>query len=97
MANYTEWNEAIIAYLLQGMPQGSTIYLNVDDDLLEYIGQNFISERHTNWNEDFQNAVRQKVVVENQVDLSRLPARNNQGNWTLGKKLNKITSIFYIQ
>ncbi len=80
MANYKEWNEAIIAYFLQGVPRGSKIYLNVDDDLLEYIGQNFSVESDISWNEDFQNAVRLRVVVENRVDLSGLQDRNNQSH-----------------
>ncbi|MGB3188128.1 MAG: hypothetical protein WBB43_01710 [Limnoraphis sp.] len=80
MASYTEWNEAIIAYFLQGVPRGSKIYLNVDDDLLEYIGQNFSVKSHISWNKDFQNAVRLRVVDENRVDLSGLRGRNNQSH-----------------
>jgi hypothetical protein len=81
MASYTDWNHALISYFISGVPRGTKVYLSVDEDIIEHIGYNFIdsSLTTTNWVEDFKNAVRRRVIVDEQVDLKRLRGRNNQG------------------
>jgi hypothetical protein len=81
MATYTDWNQALINYFINGVPRGTKVYLSVDEDIIEYIGYNFIDSSLTanNWVEDFKNAVRRKVIVDEQVDLKRLKERNSQG------------------
>jgi hypothetical protein len=80
MTNYSKWNQALISYFTTGMPQGSQIYLSVDDDVLESIGQNFLSpEIGGNSCADFCAAVKKEVIVDGQVKLSHLQGLNEQG------------------
>jgi hypothetical protein len=39
MPNYREWNRALVSYFTSGVPRGTKVYLSIDDDLLERIGQ----------------------------------------------------------
>ncbi|OAD19534.1 cell division protein FtsK/SpoIIIE, partial [Candidatus Thiomargarita nelsonii] len=77
-ANYSQWNQALISYFTTGIPQGSQIYLSVDDDVLESIGQYF-SPSGGNWCADFCAAVKKEVIVDGQVKLSHLQGRDEQG------------------
>ncbi|MEH2236917.1 hypothetical protein [Nostoc sp.] len=80
MANYTDWNQALIDYFISGTPHGTKIYLSVDEDVIERIGYN--SEKlSTNviWVNDFCIAVRRKVIFEGQVNLQHLKGRDSQG------------------
>lgn len=43
MAGYTDWNNAIIDYFTSGVAAGGSIYLSVNDDALEYIGNKHLS------------------------------------------------------
>lgn len=80
MASYTDWNQALISYFISGVPRGVKIYLSVDEDVIEHIGYNFInSSIDGNWVNDFNTAVKKRVVVNEQVDLKRLQERNTQG------------------
>jgi len=77
---YSQWNQAVISYFTTGIPQGSQIYLSVDDDVLENIGQNFLSpEIGENLCVDFYAAVKKEVVVDGQIKLSHLQGRDEQG------------------
>ena len=80
MPDYRNWNQAIAKYFTSGVPQGSRIYLNVDDDVLTHIGQNYFSgiSPEGTWAEDFQLAVRRRVVAEDSIALSRLPCIDNE-------------------
>jgi hypothetical protein len=75
-ANYSQWNQALISYFTTGIPQGSQIYLSVDDDVLESIGQDFSP---SDWCADFCAAVKKEVIVDGQVKLSHLQGRDEQG------------------
>jgi len=77
-ANYSQWNQALISYFTTGIPQGSQIYLSVDNDVLESIGQYF-SPSGGNWCADFCAAVKKEVIVDGQVKLSHLQGRDEQG------------------
>ncbi|MEQ9552354.1 MAG: hypothetical protein RIM23_22415 [Coleofasciculus sp. G3-WIS-01] len=78
MANYTEWNQALISYFLKGVPRGSKIYLSVDDDVLDRIGQGFFLtlSGSDNWSDDFQEAIRKAVIVDKQVNLNPIQGRD---------------------
>ncbi|MEK8018167.1 MAG: hypothetical protein VSS75_014935 [Candidatus Parabeggiatoa sp.] len=77
---YSQWNQALISYFTSGMPQGSKIYLSVDEEVLESIGQYFSSSpTGGNWCADFCVAVKQEVIVDEQVKLSHLPGKDEQG------------------
>ncbi len=82
MANYTEWNQALISYFLKGVPRGSKIYLSVDDDVLDRIGQGFFLtlSGSDNWSDDFQEAIRKAVIVDKQVNLNRIHGRDANDN-----------------
>ncbi|MBC6430970.1 hypothetical protein FM036_09085 [Nostoc sp. HG1] len=80
MANYTDWNQALISYFISGIPHGTKIYLSVDEDVIEHIGYNF--EQLTTsgtWVNDFCTAVKRKVIFEGQVNLQHLKGRDSQG------------------
>ncbi|MBD2693204.1 hypothetical protein [Anabaena catenula] len=81
MATYTDWNQALIDYFISGVPRNTKVYLNVDEYIIEHIGYNFINSslRDTNLIDDFNSAVRRKVIVDEQVDLKRLKGRDTQG------------------
>ncbi len=77
---YSQWNQAVISYFTTGMPQGSQIYLSVDDDVLENIGQNFLSPEIGETScADFYAAVKKEVIVDGKIKLSQLQGRDEQG------------------
>lgn len=70
MANYGEWNKAIIEYFVGGLPAGATVYLSVDDDALRDIGHRYFGrEIGSRSVEDFEAAVRSKCVIGGQINL----------------------------
>lgn len=78
--NYTEWNQAFVSYLLSGVPYSSKIYLSIDDDVLELIGESVTSSPvGGSWSEDFRSAVRNKVVFEDRVNLNGLQGTDSNG------------------
>ncbi|MCA1567585.1 MAG: hypothetical protein LC803_18435 [Acidobacteria bacterium] len=74
MATYSEWNKAIIEYFVSGLPEGSTVYLSIDEDALLDIGQRFLrpGAGSKDWVEDFLLAVRGRCVVDEEVRLDRV-------------------------
>ncbi|MEH1846591.1 MAG: hypothetical protein V7L25_16750 [Nostoc sp.] len=65
MANYTDWNKALISYFISGTPHGTKIYLSVDEDVIEHIGYNFEQlPINVTWVDDFCTAVKIKVIFE---------------------------------
>jgi hypothetical protein len=80
MANYTDWNQALIDYFIKGTPHGTKIYLSVDEDVIERIGYHFgQSSTSDTWVDDFCTAVKRKVIFEGQVNLQHLKGRDSQG------------------
>lgn len=69
MATYSEWNNAIAKYFVNGMPNGATVYLGVDEAALMDIGARFkqCGTNEVNWVEDFREAVRSKYVIGDEV------------------------------
>jgi hypothetical protein len=72
MPNYDEWNQAIVRHFCQGRPKSSKVYLSVDEDTLTLIGLNFSSSLNTTAVEDFQRAVKQKVVCGDKINLEKI-------------------------
>jgi len=80
MASYAEWNCALVTYFTIGVPRSTKIYLSVDDEVLERIGRDFLSSPVAgSWREDFRTAVREKVIVEEQVNLTNLQGLDFDG------------------
>lgn len=80
MANYREWNQALIFYFTTGLPRGKRVYLSVDNEILEQIGQKFNQKiENSNWSDDFRRAVREEVVAQGRVNLAKLQGRNSDG------------------
>jgi hypothetical protein len=72
MASYNEWNKAITEHFVS-VPAGETIYLSVDSDVLNEIGQRAFGEIiEADWVEDFEAAVRGECVKNGQIDLSNI-------------------------
>ncbi len=80
MTSYTNWNQALISYFTTGASRGSKIYLSVDDEVLDRLGQNFSATPFNgNWKDDFCNAVKQQVIRNGQVNLTSLQGRDEKG------------------
>ena len=71
MATYDQWNNAIAEYCVNGISNGATIYLSVDETALMDIGVRFKQwgTNEVNWVEDFRQAVRYKYVIGDEVKL----------------------------
>jgi len=72
---YDEWNSALIDYLTRGAPRGVGIFLDVNDDILEDIGEHSFttsSAGATRWTDDFKRAVRAQCVARSEVKLQSL-------------------------
>lgn len=77
MPGYEEWNEALIKYFLNGVPQGSSIFLDVNERVLEEIGQTVFSNQPSpimNWTSDFIKVVRGRCMRLGQMHLASLPS-----------------------
>ncbi|MHC5771238.1 MAG: hypothetical protein ACYTXI_37885 [Nostoc sp.] len=80
MANYTDWNQALISYFISGTPHGTKIYLSVDEDVIGRIGYNFEKlPTNVTWVNDLCTAVKRKVIFEGEVNLQHLKGRDSQG------------------
>ena len=55
MADYEEWNLAIVNYFLQGLPTGTTVYLSMDVGALNEISTTLNIEGRSEeaWKDDF--------------------------------------------
>lgn len=76
--SYDVWNHAIATYVTAGAQRGSTVYLSIDDEVIEQI------QRHLQTHEDqppeaFLKAVKQRVVLGRHVELKRVRGRNRYG------------------
>lgn len=72
MPAYDEWNDALISYLTASMPRGSAVFLDINDDILEDIGDTFKMEAPGEWPDDFKRAVRAKVIAGQHVHLENI-------------------------
>jgi hypothetical protein len=80
MPNYREWNRALVSYFTSGVPRGTKVYLSIDEDLLERIGQGLAqAPKADSWSADFREAVMEKVVFEGQITLTNLHGRDADG------------------
>ncbi|MBD2580160.1 hypothetical protein [Oscillatoria sp. FACHB-1406] len=80
MVSYTDWNQALADYFVRGVARGTYVYLSVDEDVLERIGNNFDnSPIDGKWSHDFRRAVRDKVIFEGQVNLKSVQGHTPQG------------------
>lgn len=75
MASYDEWNHALHSYFTEGIQRGTSVFLSVDEDVLYQIGHNLQlkAEEITN---DFSQAIRRKIVLEDRINLSEVEGRN---------------------
>lgn len=78
MSTYSEWNDAIIEYFISRTPMGSKIYLSLNDDVLELIGNSWeIEPSHQSWTQDFCEAVKNEVVKGDRIDLESISYDEN--------------------
>ena len=63
MATYLEWNDALAAQAVKGVPSGMGIYLSVDDDLLSRVGSDLLGPRDdpSTYRVDFETALRKRL------------------------------------
>lgn len=81
MANYREWNQALVLYFSSGVPRGTRVYLSVDDEVLERIGRKFNQElKDGRCADDFRRAVKKEVVSEGRVSLGQLQGCYSEGS-----------------
>ena len=71
MATYAEWNNAIAEYFVNGVPNGATVYLSVDEAALMGIGARFERTEvgHVDWVADFTEAIRSTCIIGGKVLL----------------------------
>ncbi|MBL8049626.1 MAG: hypothetical protein JNM46_00250 [Anaerolineales bacterium] len=67
MASYEEWNEALLKYVISGMPRGSRIYLAIDDEAI-----NFISGTLNTLPGNFLEVIQERCIRNNNVRLNHL-------------------------
>lgn len=80
MATYLEWNDAIASFFGDGLPQGETFYLSVDDDALVEIGlSSFEAGPADQLVSDFETAVRNECVRGGRVLLPDCEQRPHVG------------------
>jgi hypothetical protein len=74
METYQAWNHALATYFLQGVADGSRIYLSVDDSALDAIAQQQFETEPLNgsWREDLIAAVRRQVVRGDRLELENI-------------------------
>lgn len=73
MATYDDWSQALVSYFTSGVPRGIKVYLSVDEEILDRIGEEFDWQRTADtWRDDFRAAVREQVIVGDRVDLQHL-------------------------
>src|SRR5215469_4584517 len=72
MSTYSMWNDALITYLTDGTPRGSTVFLDINEDVLDDIGRTFIGSATGGWVDDYKQAVRAKVVVGQRIHLENI-------------------------
>lgn len=73
MSTYSEWNNSIIEYFISRTPMGSKIYLSLNDDVLELIGNSWeIEPSHQSWTQNFCEAVKNRVVMGDRIDLESI-------------------------
>jgi hypothetical protein len=78
--NYLSWNENLISYFLSGIPQGSKIYLTIDEDLIDFIGKNFLHLDHDiNALDHFRCSVIDTIIEDEKVNLKNIQGLNPQG------------------
>ena len=71
MATYRNWNQALISYFISGVPRGTRVYLSVDDDLINNLGEEFgLKKSENSWVNDFLIAVRSKLLVDDRINLN---------------------------
>lgn len=80
MANYRDWNRALACYYSSGIPLGTTVYLSLDDDLLEFLAGEFrLAAMADNWGDDFRAAVKEEVILDGRIKLDCLLGRDSEG------------------
>jgi hypothetical protein len=73
VATYSEWNQALIDFAVQGIPRGKYVFLSIDEDTLESIGLSFeIESPADGWVSDFKQAVRFHCTSRGKITLKRI-------------------------
>lgn len=79
MASYDEWNQALLSYFTKGIQRGSSVFLSVDDDVLDQIGRAFqVSGEEAI--RDFCQAAQMRVVVGERLHLGEIRGRYANGD-----------------
>lgn len=81
MASYDDWNRALVAHFVEGMPRGASIYLNVDDETLRLVNRRVgIAGAGEDPVDDFRRAIQARVVDRwADVDPGPLYGRDGEG------------------
>lgn len=73
MPTYPEWNRALIVFATHGVPQGEYVFLPMDGEAIEAVGQTLQTPTPDDgWVSDFKLAVRSQCVSKGQIDLKRI-------------------------
>lgn len=75
MATYDEWNNALLQYIIAGLPRGARVFLAVDDEAIEFLANQLKSQV-----DDFVSAIRLRCIRRDSVDLQRIYSPSISGN-----------------
>jgi hypothetical protein len=78
MATYDVWNDALINYLTARTLHGSTIFLDINEDILEDVGHTLKGSAPKGWVDDFKHAVRAKVIEGQKICLENIDTYKDQ-------------------
>ncbi|MCG8346800.1 MAG: hypothetical protein MI924_03330 [Chloroflexales bacterium] len=76
--SYDVWNHAIATYVTAGVQRGSTVYLSVDDEVIEQISRRLHYQEEVA-PEAFLTVVQRRVVQGRRVVLEQIQGRNRHG------------------
>jgi hypothetical protein len=76
--SYDAWNHAIATYITAGVQRGSTVYLSIDNEVIEQI-QRRLQTHEDQPPEAFLEAVKQRVVLGRRIELKGIRGRNWHG------------------
>lgn len=75
---YDRWNEALIEYVLEGLPRGSIMFINIDETAIDALGQRHFALEHDGF-DHFKTAVKQRILDKQRIRLRTIQGRNQRG------------------
>jgi hypothetical protein len=78
MINYDDWNNTLIAYFTNGVPKDSKIYINIEKDLIDFIGKKYLDLADDAFI-NFQTSIIETVIEQEKVNLKKIQGLTSSG------------------